>query len=87
MSNQPLLTTIEPPGLSLTAIGVDDPGGVEVVVSLREPDETVRTASVTVATRASDGDIAVALVRCLNGCAALRGPELVTALQRLVAIR
>jgi hypothetical protein len=87
MCTSAVITSIEPPGLPMTAIGVVDPAVIEVCVTIREADETRRTASVSLPSSASDGDIAVALVRCLNGCATMRGPELAKALQRFVSIR
>jgi hypothetical protein len=87
MSNAAVITSIEPPGLPKTALDFDEPDVIEVQVALSEADETVRTASVTLPSNASDGDIADAFVRCLNGCAVMRGPGLAKALQRLVRAR
>jgi hypothetical protein len=87
MSNTAVITSIEPPGLVKTALDLDEPDVIEVQVALQEADETVRTASVTLPANASDSDIADAFVRCLNGCAAMRGPGLTKALQRLVRSR
>jgi hypothetical protein len=85
MTASALVTTIEPPGLALTAVGVSEPDVIEIQVVLREADETRRCASVSLPANASDGDIAVASVRCLIGCATMRGPGLATAVQRLIA--
>lgn len=82
-----IVTSIEPPGLPITAIGVMDPAVIEVTVALVEADETRRTASVSLTANASDGDIADAFVRCLIGCATMRSPALAKAVQRLVAVR
>lgn len=87
MSSTAVITSIEPPGLSKTAVDVDEADVIEVQVGLREADETIRTASVTLPASASDGDIAYAFVRCLTGCATMRGPGLAKALQRLVQTR
>jgi hypothetical protein len=87
MTHSAVVTSIEPPGLAMTAIDTKEPDVIEVEVALTEADETVRTASVTVRADASDGDIADAFVRCLIGCATMRGPGLAKALQRLVSIR
>jgi hypothetical protein len=87
MSNSAVITSIEPPGLAITAIDTKEPDVIEVHVALAEADETIRTASVTLPSSASDGDIADAFVRCLLGCATMRGPGLAKALQRLVPIR
>jgi hypothetical protein len=87
MNNPAVVTSIEPPGLPKTAVDVHEPDVIEVHVALSEADETVRSASVTLPSNASDGDIADAFVRCLNGCATMRGPALVKALQRLVRSR
>lgn len=84
MANSAVVTSIEPPGLPMTAVDVKEPDVIEVLVALTEADETRRTASVSLTANASDGDIADALVRCLIGCGTMRGPALAKALQRLV---
>jgi hypothetical protein len=87
MTQSAVVTSIEPPGLAITAIDTGEPDVIEVHVALTEADETARTASVTLPANASDSDIADAFVRCLLGCATMRGPGLAKALQRLVPIR
>lgn len=87
MSNAAVITSLEPPGLTLTAVDTGEPEVMEVLVTVREADETLRTASVSLPASASDGDIADALVRCLHGCALMRGPSLASAIQRLVSTR
>jgi len=87
MTASAVVTTIEPPGLVKTAIGVVEPAVIEVQASLTEADGTRRSASVSLPGNASDGDIAVASVRCLIGCATMRGPGLARAVQRLISIQ
>ncbi|MGH3985932.1 MAG: hypothetical protein ACRDTZ_01260 [Pseudonocardiaceae bacterium] len=82
----PVVTSIEPPGLALADFD-DEADVMEVLVTLREADETTRTASVTLAASAGDGDIVDAFVACLHGCATMRGPSLSAAVQRWVPVR
>lgn len=48
-------------------------------VSLREADETLRSASIYLDVEAGNVAIAMALARCVRGVAAMRGPGLVAA--------
>lgn len=87
MTRPAVVSSIEPPGLTAADFGLVESDVMEVLVTLREADETTRTACVTLAANASDGDIVDAFVACLHGCAIMRGPSLSAVLQRSVPIR
>jgi hypothetical protein len=87
MTKPAVVSSIEPPGLSVADFLGEPDDAIEVLVTLREADVTARTASVTLAANASDGDIVDAFVACLHGCSIMRGPSLSAALQRVVPIR
>ncbi|MGH4011556.1 MAG: hypothetical protein ACRDTH_25890 [Pseudonocardiaceae bacterium] len=76
-------TSIEPPDLDEEEDG--DQPRLHVAVWLTELDGTTRAASMWIpADSATDRQIAGALVRCVRGCAAIRGPGLVTAVERRI---
>lgn len=79
-----VITSIEPPGLAVTAVDTESAPVMEVRLSLIEGDGTTRSASVTLPGNATDVDIAFAMVNCLHGCAAMRGRGLYSAVQRWV---
>jgi len=79
-------TCIVPPGLA-TIDEEDEIPQIEVRVELVEADLTTRTASATLPANASDVDLSFALVCCLRGLAAMRGPGLASAIQRWVPER
>lgn len=76
-------TSIEPPGLDIAADEEDRPL-VLVTVSLSEADSTHRSGSITLAGDSTDVEIADALIACLRGCATMRGPGLVAAIERRI---
>lgn len=79
-------TEIEPPGLDLDEDD-GDRDGVSVHVGLFEVDGTRRAAYALVPGDATDDDLAAALVDCLFGAAACRGPSLAEAVARQLAAR
>lgn len=76
-------TSIEPPGLD-SADGGEDRPAIHVSISLSEVDGTHRSGSMLLAGNATNAQIAHALVRCLLGCATMRGPALVAAVERWI---
>lgn len=87
MTKPHLVPSIERLALRKTAVAVEDSNGVEVEIMLKNSDLTAQKACASLRPNASDSDIALAIVRCVNGIAAIRGPELVSAIDRLVTIR
>jgi hypothetical protein len=72
---------IEPPDLE---DGPDDEGRptIGLYVNLLEGDGTYRTAHIHVDAEATDTEVADALISCIQGVAAMRGPGLVEAIRR-----
>jgi hypothetical protein len=70
---------VEPPGIETGGGGDDEL--VSVHIGLTEDDGTCRSASAGLQT-GNDDAVAEALVQCLHGIAALRGPGLQLALAR-----
>lgn len=71
-------TSIEPPPFGAPPFGEES--DVDVSIWITETDGTRRMASVTVGDP-DDERLADTLIACLRGCAAMRGPGLVAALE------
>lgn len=85
--SEPLVTSIEPPGLA-TAIDEADWPTIQIHVTISEHDLTTRTASCTLSADATDSRLAETLLECVRGCAEMRGRGLAAAIrQRMVQIR
>lgn len=74
-------TDIEPPGLDSDE-GGDGPPYVTVHVALVESDGTRRAGYAGVPVDSTDDGLADAMIACLRGAAAMRGPGLVAAVER-----
>lgn len=74
-------TSVEPPGLV-----TDEPEEPAVAVSVfvREADDTFRSGYAVINGQSTDEQIAEALIACMRGVAAMRGPGLIAAVQRLI---
>lgn len=75
-----ILTELEPPGLDDDSDEPDEPC-LAIGVWIGEADDTRRAALTNLAPDAPDEVVAHAMVRCMEGAAALRGPGLVEALR------
>lgn len=72
-------TSIEPPVFEAED---DDRPSVFVAANLIENDGTYRNANATVPGEATNEQLADALIACVRGAAAMRGPGLVAAVER-----
>ena len=78
-------TGIEPPGLPQSPDEPDDEPRVGAQLLLVEPDDTRRFHLVSIpADVATDDQLADALIACLRGVAASRGPGLTAAVERRI---
>ncbi|MGH3933497.1 MAG: hypothetical protein ACRDS1_00695 [Pseudonocardiaceae bacterium] len=77
-------TSIEPPDLDQADEPDDEPQQMHLSIWLTECDGTSRNASLVIPGSPTDRELADALIRCVRGCAAIRGPGLVTAVERRI---